>query len=119
MRSPRTVAKDTTRTPLNGWQHSPLKGAKPAAAFDPGTPMEVTVILRPRKAIPHLHPSTGAASRKSRKNHLSHKEFAKQYGATASDVAKVRNFAVAHQLSIADEPSHRGAVVLSGSAESI
>ncbi len=119
MRPSRTVAKDKTRTTLNGWQHSPLKGAKPAAAFDPGTPMVVTVILRPRRAIPHLHRSTGAASQKTKKKHLSHKEFAKQYGASASDVVKVRNFAEAHQLSIADEPPHRGAVVLSGSAQSI
>src|SRR5258708_37268350 len=101
MRSPRTVAKDTTRTPLNGWQHSPVKGATPADAFEPGTPMEVTVILRPRKEIPHLHSSPGPLQ-KSRK----HKEFAKQYGATASDVIKVRKFAEAHQLSVADESPH-------------
>src|SRR5260370_18429592 len=98
MRPSRAVAKDKTRTLLNGWQHSPLKSAKPADAFDPGTPMEVTVILRPRKAIPHLHPSTSAASRKSRKTHLSHKEFPNQYGESAGEIAKVRKLPDPHPL---------------------
>src|SRR5260370_1261757 len=99
--------KDNSRTTLDGWQHSPLKGAKPIAAPDPGTIMEVTVILRPRKEIPGHDPFDSA----TRKKHMTHEQFAKHHCAAASDVAKISRFAEANQLKIAEDASHRRAIV--------
>lgn len=120
MGTSRTVAaQDQSRSPLSGWQHSPLKGAKRAAGFDPAITMEITVILRPRKEIPNLQLANGDSSNVSATKHLSQKQFAKQYGASAPDVSRLRTFAKANHLTISEDLSHCRTIILSGSAESI
>ena len=106
------VTPPSKRAPLKGWEHSHLKGAKPAKTTNPPTNsdlLEITLVLRPHKTIP--------VSRSEK--HLTHKKFESQHRASAADVARIRKFAAAHGLTIAHDASHRRVVVLGGSSESI
>jgi kumamolisin len=112
-------AQNNSRTPLHGWQYSHLKGAKLTPGFDPQLPMEVTVILRAAKRMPAQPPCLGTGYTKKTKKHLSHQELADRHGPSPKDIAAVRSFAEAHQLSIMEDLSHGRMLVLRGAAESI
>jgi kumamolisin len=107
----------TDRTTLNGWEHSPLKGAKPTTPHHPNPQMQVTVLLRPQKEIPHLHTS-GSPLRKDGK-HPSSEEFAQHYGSSTSDIAKIHTFATHHNLAVSAHTPHHRAVVFTGAAKDI
>lgn len=108
----RVTAANNGRAQLRGWEHTRLNGAKPAATnTNSDDPLEITIVLRPRKTIPTSAP----ASRNPK--YLTHKTFESQHRASVPDVARIRKFAAAHNLTIAHDASHRRVIVLSGSAQ--
>src|SRR5487761_1291978 len=118
MKSHEPVLQTRHRVALEGWEHSPLEGARPTHGHDPSARMEVTVILRPQNEIPDLHPAGSLLPPVARK-HLTHEEFAQRHGASASDIACIRAFAKAHHLEVVEEAAHRRTVLLAGPAERV
>ena len=96
------------RARLKGWEHTHLKGAKPIKSSSAADPLEITLVLRPRKAIPSQSPK-----------HLTHKKFESQHRANATDVARIRKFAAAHNLTVAHDASHRRVIVLTGPTQAV
>jgi kumamolisin len=98
------------RSHLRGWEHTHLKDAQPATTKSSLTePLEVTLVLRPRKTISPIRSP----------EHLSQKKFESQHRASTLDVTRIRKFAAAHNLTIAHDASHRRVIVLSGSAQAL
>jgi kumamolisin len=110
--------KAAKRSTLTGWEHSPLKGAKPTNPPHPNQPMQVTVLLRPQMKIPNLRSTSGSPLRREGK-HPTTEEFAHQYGSTAADLARIHAFAAHHNLTVSAHAPHHRAVVLTGNAKDI
>ena len=96
------------REHLKGWDHAQLKGAKPITNAIAAETLEITLVLRPRKTVP---PQSS--------KHLTHKKFESQHRANVTDVARIRKFAAAHDLTVAHDASHRRVMVLSGSPQAL
>jgi kumamolisin len=75
---------------------------------DPTERVEVTLILRPRRPLPELAAQA-----------ISREEFAAEYGADPSDVARVKEFAAAHHLAVVETSVARRTVRLAGRAADI
>jgi kumamolisin len=99
---------------LKGSERQPLPGAKSVGKADPGERLEVTLLLRRGNADVLKERVKKVASRAGAGQHLSRAEFERQFGAAGADVAKVKAFAGAHDLSVVQEAAGRRTVVLSG-----
>lgn len=102
------------RHPLSGSERQPLPGAKSVGKVDPAERLEVSVLLRCRRAGALKERLDRLARRVKGAGHLSRQEFERQFGATSADIAAVRNFAREHGLSIVQEHAGRRTVILSG-----
>jgi kumamolisin len=71
---------------------------------EPSTPLEVTVLLRPRQSLEHI--DTQAV--------MSREEFAASYGADPDDLARVEAFARSHGLQVVEASQARRSIVLRG-----
>ena len=75
--------------------------------------MQVTVVLRPRQALPSIEQLSG------QRPALSREEVEAAHAADPADVAKVENFARQNGLDIVESSPERRSVILSGSREQI
>jgi kumamolisin len=102
------------RIPLKGSERAPLSGARALAPCDPTERFEVSVLLR-RRGRQTLHDRLRKLTAGDRSSgHLAREEFARQFGAEASDFAAVKAFAAAHGLSVVQEHPARRTVILAG-----
>ena len=99
---------------LKGSERTAMPGARVLAPADPNERLEVSVIVRrcARTAL-QMRVSKLAAGNRS-VGYLSREEFAQEHAADPCDLAKVRRFAAAHGLIVAQEHAARRTVVLSG-----
>jgi kumamolisin len=102
---------------LAGSEREPLPGARPVGPVDPDQRVEVTVYL--------TNPAAGSlgdtisAQVEQRRPPLSRKEFRAAHSADPADVAKVEQFAHAHQLSVVETDLVRRSMVLAGTAAAL
>jgi kumamolisin len=106
------MAKRQDRVELKGSTRKPLPGGKDVGPADPNQEIEVSVLLR-RKSKPAAQTSTPLKQRK----YLTREEFARQYGASAEDIQKVRAFAAEHKLRVVSENLATRTVKLSGTVQ--
>jgi kumamolisin len=80
---------------LNGSARAPMAGATLAGPADPNQLLEISIVLKQRRALDlkHLQGKT-----------ISHDDFASTYGADPEHLERVRNFARAHDLKVIDGP---------------
>jgi kumamolisin len=100
---------------LEGSERRPLAGARIIAPADPKERFEVSVLVR-RQAPEELSARMADLSAGNLEAHLSREEFALRHGAAAADLAAVRAFAAAHQLTVVQEHAGRRTLILSGTA---
>lgn len=102
---------DEKRVDIKDCGHVPLPGARQVAVADPGRVMDVTLVLRRRKAVPDPQEKHSHA-----RAHLDHAGFTGRYGANPHDVELVHGFANKCGLEVRDESLARRSVVLEGTA---
>ena len=100
--------------PLAGSQRTPVPGARVVAPPNPSEPVEVTVRIRPRTALPDdaAVEALGATSVHARGLAPSRDAIAAQYSASDDDIAKVSAFAKAHGLNIVRADAAERSVIL-------
>jgi kumamolisin len=98
---------------LRGSNRRPLSNAKPIGPAPRDERLEVTFHLRPRTPLPTARMLASAAPRPI----LTRDEFEKRYGASRSDIRKVREFAKAHNLVVVRESRSRRSVMLGGTVD--
>jgi len=102
---------------LKGSERTAMPGAQVLAPADPKERLEVSMIVR-RGARPALQTRVAKLAAGNRSvGFMSREEFAKEHGADPADLAKVRKFAAAYGLIVAQEHAARRTVVLSGTVE--
>src|SRR5579872_3659377 len=112
-----------TDTPPQGYQklagseREPLPGAHPVGPVDPNESIEVTVYLRP----PTSSSLADAVSEQAQKKRapLSREEYNATLSAAPEDIAKVEQFALAHNLTVVSTDPARRRMVLAGSADAM
>jgi kumamolisin len=102
------------RNPLAGSERQPLHGARSIGKADPAERLEVSVILRHRQPDELKEKVRKLAAGDKTERHLTHEEYAQQFGANPADIAAVRQFAARHGLAVVEEHPARRTVVLSG-----
>lgn len=80
---------------LHGSERAPMEGATLAGPTDPHQLVEISIVLKQRRAL-DLNHLQGKI--------LSHDDFASAYGADPEHLERVRNFARAHNLRVIDIP---------------
>src|SRR5581483_5816978 len=98
----RTMA--ISRVELPGSQRPAPSDAVPVGAPAPDEPVQISVVLRRRNALPPPGESPT----------VSREQFAELYGADPADIQKVVDFAAAHGLTVVNTEPARRTVVLSG-----
>ena len=98
--------------PLKGSERQPLPGAQTVGKANPEERLEVSVLLR-RANAKALKERVEKLS-KGAGDYLSREAFEQQFGADSADIAAIRKFAAAHDLSVVREHVGRRTVVLSG-----
>jgi kumamolisin len=102
------------RVPLKGSERFPLAGSRVLGPADPTERVQVSVLLR-RRGGQALRDRVSRLARGDRSGgYLARDEFARQFGADATDVAAVKTFATQHKLSVVREHPERRMVVLAG-----
>lgn len=102
---------------LVGSERKPLPGANPVGPIDPNEQIEVTIYLRP-PVTSNLADTINEQARKTRRP-LSREEYNATQSAAPEDIAKVGQFAVAHNLTVVSTDPVRRRMVLAGSAEAL
>jgi kumamolisin len=102
------------RNPLAGSERTPLPGARAVGKANPAERLEVTVVLRHRQHDALQERVRKIAIRDKSQRHLTHEEYAQQFGAEPADIQAVEKFANQHGLTVVEEDQGRRAVVLSG-----
>src|ERR1700730_4853495 len=102
------------RNPLASSERTPLPGARAVGKANPAERLEVTVVLRHRQHDALQERVRKIAIRDKSQRHLTHEEYAQQFGAEPADIQAVEKFANQHGLTVVEEDQGRRAVVLSG-----
>ena len=89
-----------------------VPGATAEGPISPETRIEVTVRVRPKKALPTAAEMDAAALR--RQAPLTHDQFEAEYGANPADLGKVEAFARGHHLVVVEASEPRRTVILAG-----
>ena len=99
----------SAKVALKGSDRSPLPGARPIGPTDPHQLLEVSVILCHRQQL---------AEAQTNGRHVTHDEFARQYGANPDHVEMVRRFATDNHLQMLERGDEilRRTVTLAGTA---
>jgi kumamolisin len=110
-----TVMTDQQRVPLRGSDKRPVPIAERIGEPFPDERLEVTVRLRTRAAH-ELSARVGELGRRpsEEREPLTREAFAQQFGADASDVARVEAFARDNGLAVVEASAARQSVVLAG-----
>lgn len=103
------------RIPLPGSQRRPVTGSRTAGKADPEEKIQVTLVLKPRNAQKEsaLVAKLGAQLPADR-TYPTRAEFAKTFGSTEEEIAKVKDFASKNSLRVVEANSARRSVLLSG-----
>jgi kumamolisin len=104
------LSKSSDRVGLPGSERDPLPGARATGAADPTERISVTVVVRPREAVPE----SGAGQAHPEPRYLAREDFAARRGARPDDLAAVAAFARGHDLEVVESDPARRSVVLSG-----
>lgn len=102
---------NTAKLPVKGSERTPLNGARPIGPTDPHQLVEVSILLRHRRALPSdLTKMSG--------KFMSHSEFAAQYGAEPEHIERLRAYAQECGLQVLDRSDEvlRRTVTLGGTA---
>jgi kumamolisin len=99
--------------PIPGSERQPLPGATATGPCDPATPIQVTVVLRPR---PSAKRRESLARLIARGHRLTRDEYAARYGADPQDVKRVRAFARRQGLKVSAVNLAARTVTLTGTA---
>jgi len=102
------------RNPLAGSERTPLPGARAVGKADPSERLEVTLVLRHREHEALQERVRNIAAGDKSERHLTHDEYAQQFGADSTDIQAVKQFAHQHGLAVVEEHQGRRTVVLSG-----
>ncbi|MFC7395294.1 S53 family peptidase [Scopulibacillus cellulosilyticus] len=96
------------------------KNARKIDTLDPNEQMSVTIYLRRGSTKSKLEKMVNEMAERpfSKRQHLSHDEFADAYGADPEDVKKIEEFADEYDLKVDEINTSSGIVVLSGKASS-
>ena len=110
------MAKQSKHVPLEGSHRLSVPGSRRLGPVHPDQHIEVTIRLRPRAEISAQVRAdvTNPRSHKTRR-YLSHDEFAANHGASAEDIARIAEFAHAHELAVVRSSAARRSVWLAGS----
>jgi kumamolisin len=98
--------------PLKGSERQPLPGARAVSTADPEERLQVSVILR--RANANALKERVEKLSKGAGDYLSREAFEQQFGADSADIAEIKRFAAAHNLSVVQEHAGRRTMVLSG-----
>jgi kumamolisin len=91
-----------------------MPGASVLAPADRDETLEVSLLVRRRAADRFRSRVAALASGARAAPHMTREEFAREHGAEANDLARVRDFAQAHNLKVVQEHAARRTTVLSG-----
>lgn len=94
---------------IKGTEHISLPGSRAIGPTDPHQLMEVSVVLKHRQTLPEPE---------SEGKHLSHTEFAMNYGADPAHIDMIREFAHEHKLQVLErgDEALRRTITLAGTA---
>ena len=106
-RSKKSARPRGLRFIVNGFHHTHFHEADHAGAIDPDHPLEVTLLLRRRKPLPH----TG--------RQLTRDEIEQHYSVAPADAARVRTFAKRFGLTYTPHLRHHATATLTGPAHAI
>jgi kumamolisin len=100
---------DSKRVPLAGTEHLALAGVRTVGPTDPDQLIEVSVILKHRQPLPEATEI---------RQHITHSDFARTYGADPAAVDKIRQFAKENNLQVLERGDEvlRRTVTLAGTA---
>jgi kumamolisin len=98
---------NSKKVTLKGTEHILLPGARAIGPIDPHQLIEISVVLNHRKALPAVGIGTKT---------MSHDDFAREYGADAAHVDKIRQFARENHLQVLEhgDEIQRRTVILAG-----
>jgi len=91
-----------------------MPGARVVAKADPAERLEATVVLRHRQHEALQEKVRRLSTADNAERHLTHIEYAQQFGADPADVDALRQFASRHGLAVVEEHPARRTIVLSG-----
>ncbi len=110
----------TQRVPLQGSHRLAIRGSRRLGAVHPDQQIEVTLRLRPRTGIsPETHAEATIPLSHKNRRYLTHDEYVTNHGASAEDIAKVAEFAQAHDLVMLQSSPARRSVWLSGTVQTL
>jgi kumamolisin len=112
------MAKTPNRQAIAGSDRAaPLHGARAVGPVPADERFEVTVRVRRRAALGSLSANGFHADQApTKRQYLTREHYADNYGADPADIAKVEEFAKAHDLVVVESSAARRSVFLSGTA---
>lgn len=101
---------NSKRIPLAGTEHVSMRAARAIGPTEPHLLLEISVVLKHRQPLPDDLSAV--------REHMSHSEFARTYGANPDDIEKVRQFARKYRLQMLErgDEALRRTVTLAGTA---
>src|SRR5271154_3471563 len=116
----RPMVKEGAPTALEGSERRPLRGSRASGKLDPEEEVRVTVVLRPRAPREELSlvKRLGAQLPRDR-SYPTRASFEKAFGATRTELGRVREFASANSLKVLEASSVKRSVPLSGTVEQV
>ena len=109
------MATQATHVSLSGSHRNAVTGSRLIGPAHPHQRIEVTVRLRPRANISLAVRSAATAARSPhQRRYLTREKLASDHGASSADIAKVAEFAQAHQLAVVETSEARRSVWLAG-----
>src|SRR5438128_1334429 len=106
-----------SRNPLVGSERAPLPGARSIGKADPAERPEVTLVLGHRQHDDLQERVRKIAAGDKSERHLTHDEYAQQFGADTNDFQAFRQFASQYGLAVIEEHQGRRSVVLAASVD--
>ena len=105
-------SSNTKKIPLKGTEHATFPGARAIGPTDPHQLIEISVVLKHRKALPPAEEEIQI---------LSHNDFAKSFGADPQQVDKIKQFAQDNNLQALERGDEllRRTVTLAGTAAAL
>ena len=104
--------------PLSGSHRLAVPGSRVIGPAHPHQRVEVTLLLRPRGAIPqNIKLSTTSALSPTQRQYLTREQLAADHGASPEDINKVVAFAQANHLAVVETSPARRSVWLAGTVD--
>src|SRR5277367_1075138 len=109
------MAKLADRVELKGSARAAMPGGQDVGPADPNQQIEVTVLLRRGSKAGEFPSAAEVGARLPReRKYLTREEFARQHGASAADIEKIREFAKQYGVKVVSEDRASRTVKLSG-----